>query len=576
MASLRLTKGIIEKACELRAYGGSDGACARHAGVPVQTFARWMHYGQMLQDYVDNQNRFEPVEVYRLWLKEATKIQEKLRRELEQTGGVLTKEHRAYLRLWLSMMKVTDSLVQECHITIDRAKNQDPNWAMRVLRWFHPEEYREPAEIASDNQKELQSAAPDIPSLRVDMIAPLFVDVYDDIHAGNHTEYVLFGGRGSTKSSFTSIVIIDLLLRNPHSHALLMRQVANTLRDSVYNQMIWAINEWGLEDKFKCTTSPLEITYLPTGQKIYFRGADDPGKIKSIKPPFGYISILWFEELDQFHGEEAIRKIEQSVMRGGDSIFEFKTFNPPRTVNNWVNKYTLIPKESQYQHKSTYLDLGGRAVRWLGKAFLDEAEHLKQVNPLAYEHEYLGVSNGTGGVIFENVKVRKIGIEEFDQFDRILMGVDWGYFPDPFAWLKCHYDAARHKLYLLDELKVLKAGNRETHNILVTEKQVRPDELIIADSAEPKSIADYLEYGLMCRGAEKGPESLKYSIKWLQSLTEIVIDPERTPFALEEFVGYEFEQDKDDNFISAYPDKNNHFIDAARYSTNLIWRRRGQ
>jgi PBSX family phage terminase large subunit len=412
-------------------------------------------------------------------------------------------------------------------------------------------------------------------TLSVDMIAPSFIDAYDDINANNHTEYVFYGGRGSTKSSFVSIVIIERLLKNPTAHALLMRQVANTLRDSVYRQMIWSISEWGLEDKFKCTTSPLEITYIPTGQKIFFRGADDPGKVKSIKPPFGYIGILWFEELDQFHGEEAIRKIEQSVMRGGDSIIEFKTFNPPRTANNWVNKYVQIPKETQYQHRSSFLDLGARAARWLGKVFLEEAEHLKAVNPGAYEHEYLGVANGNGGMVFENVKVQKIPDDQYKQFDRILQGIDFGYYPDPWAYVKCHYDAGRHTLYILDELRMQKAGNRDTYNALI-EKGVQPDELIIADSAEPKSIADYLEYGLTVRGAEKGPESVKYSIKWLQSLTAIVIDPERCPYALEEFLGYELEQDKNGDFISAYPDKNNHFIDAVRYATNLIWRRRGK
>lgn len=413
------------------------------------------------------------------------------------------------------------------------------------------------------------------PTLRVDMIAPSFIDAYDDINANNHTEYVFYGGRGSTKSSFVSIAVIERLLKNPTAHALLMRQVANTLRDSVYNQMIWAISEWGLEDKFRCTTSPLEITYIPTGQKIFFRGADDPGKVKSIKPPFGYIGILWFEELDQFHGEEAIRKIEQSVMRGGDSIIEFKTFNPPRTANNWVNKYVMIPKETQYQHRSSFMDLGARAARWLGKVFLDEAEHLKAVNPGAYEHEYLGVANGNGGMVFENVKVQKIPDDQYQQFDRILQGIDFGYYPDPWAWVKCHYDAGRHTLYILDELRVNKAGNRDTYNLLI-DRGVQSDELIIADSSEPKSIADYLEYGLNVRGAEKGPESVKYSIKWLQSLTAIIIDPERCPYTLEEFIGYELEQDKNGDFISAYPDKNNHFIDAVRYATNLIWRRRGK
>ena len=200
-----------------------------------------------------------------------------------------------------------------------------------------------------------------------------------------------------------------------------LRQVANTLRDSVYSQLYWAINMLGLDDLFRCTTSPLEITYLPTGQKIYFRGADKPEKIKSIKPVFGYIGILWFEELDQFMGQESIRKIEQSVLRGGELAWEFKTYNPPRTAANWVNIYSQIPKENQLIHHSTYLDV---PPEWLGKTFLDEAEHLKRVNPLAYEHEYMGAVTGTGGLVFENVVAREITDEEIAQFDQVGEGID--------------------------------------------------------------------------------------------------------------------------------------------------------
>lgn len=410
-------------------------------------------------------------------------------------------------------------------------------------------------------------------SLPADILAPSFTNVYRDIKAGNHAEYVLYGGRGSTKSTFIGLAIIYLLMRNPTIHALATRQVANTLRDSVYSQILWGINELGLADKWKCTTSPMEMTYLPTGQKIYFRGADDPAKLKSIKPAFGYIGVLWFEELDQFHGQEGIRKIEQSVIRGGDIAYTFKSFNPPRTTGNWANKYILIPKESQYQHSSTYLDV---PVEWLGQTFIDEAMHLKDVNPDAYEHEYLGVANGAGGQVFDNLVIRKITEEEIEQFDRVAQGLDWGYYPDPFAWTKSHLDMARRKLYIFDELKGLKFSNKRAYNALVEEKDYETNQLIIADSAEPKSIGDFREYGANIRGAEKGPESVTYSMKWLQSLVEIVIDPVRCPYSVEEFTDYALEQDKDGEFISAYPDKNNHFIDATRYAHNLVWRKRGQ
>lgn len=403
-------------------------------------------------------------------------------------------------------------------------------------------------------------------------MGPSFMGVYRDLRNHLHTEYVLKGGRGSLKSSFASLVIVELIINNPTFHALITRQVKDTLRTSVYAQMVWAIDLLGMNDRFKCTTSPLEIEYIPTGQKIYFRGADDPGKMKSIKPPFGYIAILWFEELDQFHGPESVRKIEQSVIRGGDEAYIIKSFNPPRTTGNWVNKYVQIPKENQYIHTSDYLSV---PKDWLGQPFIDEAEHLQEVNPDAYEHEYLGVANGSGGQVFENVKIRAITDEEISQFERVLNGNDWGYYPDPFAYVKCHYDAARLKLYIFGEVKCQKKSNKKAYEAIV-KYGYRPQDLLIADSAEPKSVADFKEYGANIRGAEKGPDSVTYSIKWLQGLVEIIIDPVRCPESTQEFLDYELEQDKDENYISEYPDKNNHFIDATRYATNLIWRVRGQ
>lgn len=150
--------------------------------------------------------------------------------------------------------------------------------------------------------------APPYSGIPANMIAPVFSPVLFDIQEGKHSEYTFPGGRGSTKSSFVGLNVIDLIMKHEDMHACVLRAVANTIKDSVYSQIQWAISALMLEDEFVFAKSPLEITRISTGQKIFFRGADDPNKIKSIKPPFGYIGIVWFEELDQFAGEEAVRK----------------------------------------------------------------------------------------------------------------------------------------------------------------------------------------------------------------------------------------------------------------------------
>lgn len=399
------------------------------------------------------------------------------------------------------------------------------------------------------------------------VISPAFVEALHKFEENIFTEYVFSGGRGSTKSSFISLKIIELIKNNPELNAVIVRQVANTLRDSVFAQIQWAIESLELTEEFKCTYSPLEITYKPTGQKIYFRGADEPTKLKGIKVKSGYLGILWFEELDQFKGPEAVRTIEQSVVRGGDKAYIFKSFNPPKTANNWANKYVKVPKKNRYFNHSNYTQV---PKKWLGKAFIEEAEHLKEINPKSYEHEYLGIANGNGGNVFDNVIIREITDDEIDVFDRIYMGVDWGWFPDPWVWNKMYYNPSQNKLYIYDEARENKKSNKDTYEILVNEKGVTPADIITCDSAEKKSIQDYKNYGLSARGARKGPGSVDYSMKWLVSLNEIVIDNIRCPYTATEFLEYEYERTKDGEVISGYPDKENHHIDAVRYALEHI------
>lgn len=404
------------------------------------------------------------------------------------------------------------------------------------------------------------------------LISPAFYESHRAVKNNEINELVEKGGRGSAKSSFVSVEVILEMVKHSQCHAVVMRKVGNTLRTSVYAQICWAIAELGLASKFRCTVSPMECTFLPTGQKILFFGMDDPGKLKSIKVPFGYIGIAWFEELDQFDGAEQVRNVEQSLFRGGEYSMCFKSFNPPAMARNWANRYALEPKQGKRVHHSTYQTT---PAEWLGSRFLNDAEHLKETNETAYRHEYLGEVVGSGTQVFENLKIETISDYQISQFDRILNGVDWGWYPDPWAFNRCYYDAARRTLYIFDELTRRRTGNRETAALVL--ERISQDEIVIADSAEEKSIGDYQSYGIRCRSAEKGPGSVNYSTKWLQSLTAIVIDPERCPDTVTEFSEYEYERDKKTGeVLQGYPDLNNHHIDAVRYATNRIWKRRGK
>ena len=403
------------------------------------------------------------------------------------------------------------------------------------------------------------------------LVAPSFYGTHKAIKAGNVTEVVEKGGRGGAKSSYISIELILQLLMHPGCHAAVFRKIGNTLRTSVYAQICWAISTLNLSHKFRCTVSPMECTYLPTGQKILFFGLDDPGKVKSIKSPFGYIGIAWFEELDQYSGPEEIRNVEQSLFRGGPFSLVLKSFNPPAMARSWSNQYALEQKPGKLVHHSTYLDV---PKDWLGERFLADADHLKQANETAYRHEYLGEVVGSGTQVFENLELRPVPDDEIAAFDRIYNGIDWGWYPDPWAFNRMHYDQARRTLYIFDELTRLRTGNAQTAALV--RERITDGEPVTADSAEEKSCSDYRSFGIQCRGAEKGPGSVQYSMKWLQSLQKIVIDPVRCPDTAREFSEYEYERDKKTGeVLQGYPDLNNHHIDAVRYALNRVWKRRG-
>lgn len=402
------------------------------------------------------------------------------------------------------------------------------------------------------------------------LIAPSFHGLHWDILEHKHTHYKLAGGRGSTKSSFISLEIILGMMQDPEANAIAMRKVGRFLEESVFEQLRWAIEVLGVSDKWKVRFSPLGLSYLPFGNKIIFRGADDPQKIKSVKIKNGYFKYIWFEERSEFDGPEEERTILQSLMRGGTDYYVFYSWNPPKSINSWVNQDVLLERPDTIVSHTDY-----RTVPrdWLGDQFFIEAEHLRDTKPKAYEHEYLGVATGTGGAVFENVTVRAITDEELSRFDRINNGLDFGYGADPLAYIKMHYNKTRKRLFLFGEIYAVKLGNTKAAREI---RKLNPlNHYITADSEEPRAIAALNELGLRVIGAKKGPGSVDYGMEFLSDeLEEIIIDPKRCPNAAREFTSYELEQDKDGNFKGSYPDKNNHTIDAVRYGMEDAMTRR--
>lgn len=392
-----------------------------------------------------------------------------------------------------------------------------------------------------------------------DLIIEKFYGVHKDIKERKHTHYWFKGGRGSTKSSFISLEIIFNIIKDKECNAICFRKIGKDIEESVYNQILWAINSLGVQDYFKAYKSPYRIVYLPTGQIITFRGLDDAKKTKSIKPKDGYYKITWFEELDEFSGLEEVRKAEQSVMRGGNEFICFKSYNPPQNINNWVNKEVSHDRPDRLISHTTFLDV---PKEWLGNQFLIEAEFLKKLDELAYRHEYLGEVTGTGGVIFNNVEHLNITDEMISHFDNLREGLDWGFAADPLAWNKLYYDKTRKTVYIYDELHKVGLTNDRAMELIKPKTQT----LITADSAEPKSIAEFQINGFNIKGANKGADSVRYGIKWLQKLVKIYIDKRRCPYTYDEFTLYELEKDKNGDFKDKYPDKNNHHIDDIRYA----------
>lgn len=398
-----------------------------------------------------------------------------------------------------------------------------------------------------------------------------FVEVYRVVHDafdGNNgiREIISKGGRGSIKSNFWSALAEETIYNDSQAHVVYSRRYKTDLRGSVYNQFMKTVIRHGKLDEWEFTTSPMMAKYKKTGQCVVFVGADKPISLKSYNLSFGYVKLLIHEECDEMAGIEQMDNIEDTFLRADTPALDIKVFNPPKSKNNFMNKYVeeCTTKESTYIAHSYYYNV---PVKWLGQRFFDRAKWFKENKPKYYANNYLGEVIGTGGGIFENIESRRITDDEIAGFDTFHHGLDFGY-EHPQTFIQCYYDEENDILYPTMELYAKRCKNSTFAGKLKAFKNVE----IICDSARPDNIADMADWGFDVVGATKRWQNKgrAYCWEWLQQCNKIVVDKERTPHLYHELTTLEFEQLRDGTFSSEYPTLEEDCIMALIYSLNRV------
>lgn len=368
-----------------------------------------------------------------------------------------------------------------------------------------------------------------------------------------------------------------------YTHAVGLRKIKDTIKDSVFTNFLWAIDMLGVGQFWNYTTNPMRMWTGPTKapvNTILFRGSAnqrDYEKIKSIKFKKGYCKHILYEELTEFTGMDEIRPINQSLLRGGDEAIVSYMYNPPPSKNNWVNgqarEFQLLEKRGidtkTRIHHSSYLEA---PKDWLGETFINDAEIIKQINPKKYNHMFLGAETGEGLEIYPEynpstktgvLTLRSITADEISNFTEVDRGLDFGY-SHASCYVESFYDKVNDKLYIFDEVYLYHASNW----LLSTRiKEKSGNLLITGDSEDPRTINEMNLYGLNVRKAKKGKDSKPHGIKWLQDRAEIIIDPKRCPNIAADFETYEYLKDpKTGKIIYEYPKEEPDGSAATRYS----------
>lgn len=373
------------------------------------------------------------------------------------------------------------------------------------------------------------------------------------------TYVVCKGSRASKKSKTTALWHIFNMMKFPLSNTLVVRKVERTLRDSAFSDLKWAIHRLGVDAFWTCTTSPLEITYNPTGQKILFRGMDDPLKLASISVPYGVMNFLWIEEAYEITSEADFDMLDESI-RGQMPDGYFKrvtiTFNP-WNERHWLKKrFFDHPDDNVLAMTTNYM-----CNEWLSQTDHDLFENMKNRNPRRYQVAGLGNWGIVDGLVYENWIERAFEKDELKNCVTVA-GLDYGYSLDPTALFVGFLDRDNKVLYVWDELYEKGLSNRKIFERITALGYAK--ERITADSAEPKSNDELASLGLRIHGAKKGKDSIMNGIQWIQDL-QIIVHPRCVNF-LTEISNYTWSKDKFGNMINKPVDDFNHLMDAMRYA----------
>lgn len=397
-------------------------------------------------------------------------------------------------------------------------------------------------------------------------------DTWNDIYLDkmlNNQAYlqIYFGGSSSGKSySKAECVIIDVV--NKGCNYLVVRNTARTLRDSCFNEVTKAIIRLGKEKDFRINKTDMHITHISSRKQILFAGLDDVEKLKSITPIDGVLDRIWIEEATEtdYNSFKQLTKRLRGQSKNGFSITF--TFNPVLKTS-WIYEQFFKGRFKDDDKFVEYDDISILKTTYKDNKFLDAGtiQRLEDESDKYYYQVYtLGNWGVLAGIIFKNWRIEDFSDIE-PTFDNYKNGVDWGFANDPFAFIRSHYDVTRKRLYICDEICQVGLLNEESSEQV---KAIIGDELVTCDSAEPKSIQDFCKYKLRAIGAKKGPGSIEFGIKWLQSL-DIVIHP-RNQNTINNFSSYKYKEDKDGNVLPVPVDKHNDCIDALRYSCeNVFW-----